>query len=180
MDHFARLLAAQGAVVYFVHYFDRTGTIFAGDRSIDANSLAWTETARDAVDFAAAHPRTRKDTIGLFGYSLGAFLAVAEASRDPRVVAVVEISGGIFKGFAPRMRRVPPMLILHGRMDQRVPVARAFELEKKATRLGSTPAIKIYEGEGHVLSPDAANDATRRALAFFAKHWKSAPDAMRL
>jgi carboxymethylenebutenolidase len=169
---FSRQLAAQGHVAFLVHYFHRTGTLIAGDRAIAELPPVWIETVRHAVDFAAAHPKVNSGAIGIFGFSLGAYLAVAESSLDPRVDAIVEVAGGIFEGFEPRMRRVPQMLILHGRADERVPVARAYELQKAARRLGVTPRLKIYEGEGHRLSQAASQDAAQRALAFFHEHLK--------
>lgn len=170
LERFSRKLAEQGAVTFLVRYFDRTGTIFANNKAIDRYSRVWTATVKEAVDFAASHPRVERARIGIFGYSLGAFVGVAEASRDARVVAVVEVAGGIFKGFANEMRRVPTIAILHGAADQRVPVARAFELERKAREFGVKPEVKIYAGEGHRLSGAAAEDASRRALLFFQKH----------
>ena len=167
---FSRTLAEQGKVAFLVRYFDRTGTIFAGDRAIDEHTGVWMETVQDAVNFAAGHPRVRADRIGMFGFSLGAYLSVAIGTRDPRVDAVAEIAGGIFEGSAGGMRRFPPMLILHGRADQRVPVQRAFELRQAARRLGAKPELRIYDGEGHRLSPAASADASRRALAFLDRH----------
>ena len=170
---FSRQLAARGHVAFLVHYFHRTGTLIAGDRAIAELPPVWIETVRHAVDFASAHPKVNRESIGIFGFSLGAYLAVAESSLDPRVDAVVEVAGGIFEGFEPRMRRVPAMLILHGRADERVPVVRAFELQKAARPLGATPQVKIYDGEGHRLSKAAAQDAAQRALSFFHEHLTS-------
>lgn len=170
LERFSRRLAEQGEVAFLVRYFDRTGTIFANDKAIDRYSRVWTETIKDAVDFAASHPRVERSRIGIFGYSLGAFVGIAEASRDRRIVAVVEVAGGIFRGFANQMQRLPALAILHGAADQRVPVARADELERKARQLGVKPEVKIYAGEGHRLSRVAAEDASRRALLFFKKH----------
>ncbi|HEX8310302.1 MAG TPA: prolyl oligopeptidase family serine peptidase [Chthoniobacteraceae bacterium] len=172
---FSRALAEQGKIAFLVRYFDRTGTIFAGDKAIDEHTRVWTETVQDAVEFVAQHPRTRPDRIGMFGFSLGAYLSVAVGTRDPRIDAVAEIAGGIFEGSAGGMRRFPPMLILHGRADQRVPVQRAFELQQAARRFRATPELRIYEGEGHRLSPAASADASGRALAFLDRHLGGSP-----
>ncbi|HEX8295467.1 MAG TPA: dienelactone hydrolase family protein, partial [Chthoniobacteraceae bacterium] len=167
LEKFAGQLAARGKVAFVVRYFDRTGTTYAGSGAIDRHAGVWGETVKHAVDFAAAHPRVRAESLGIFGFSLGAFLAVAESSVDPRVDAVVEVSGGIFAGFAPRMRRLPPLLILHGDADRIVPVQRAYELEKRARQLGVRPQMKIYPGANHRLAGAPMNDARARALAFF-------------
>jgi dipeptidyl aminopeptidase/acylaminoacyl peptidase len=166
---FSKQLAGQGAVVFFVRYFDRTRTLVAGDRQIDELSPVWRDTINDAIDFAAAHPRVDPERIGIFGYSLGAYLAVAAASQDSRVDAVAEVAGGIFEGFAPAMNRMPPLLILHGSNDQRVKISRAKELAAVAKRLDASVQMKIYPGEGHRLSPAAMEDAAARSVAFFRK-----------
>lgn len=166
LREFSRQLAQRGKVAFFVRYFDRTGTTIASEREIDELSAVWLETVRDAVSFASRHPRVRADRIGLFGYSLGAYLAVAESSLDPRVDAVAEIAGGVFENFEPRMRRLPPILIVHGGQDERVPLSEAYEIRRNARRFGAPFEFQIYDGEGHLLSREAMTDAGRRALDF--------------
>ena len=171
LERFSKVLAEQGTAVFLVHYFNRTGTLFVtGDDKIVRLSPVWTDTVRDGVDFALEHPRVRKGSIGLFGYSLGAYLAIAESSRNPRVGVVVELSGGIFDRLRGKIARLPPLLILHGRQDERVLVRNALELEQTARRLGGRPQVHIYENEGHRLSHAALADATQRSLNFFARH----------
>lgn len=170
---FSRALAAQGQVAFLVRYFDRTGTVIASGRDIDRFTAAWLATVRDAVDFAAAHPRVRANSIGLFGYSLGAYLAVAEASLDPRIDAVVEVAGGVLAGFEGRMRRLPPTLILHGTADERVLLSEAYEVQSAGRRFGSVVELKLFPGEGHRLSRSASEDASRRALRFLDQHLRA-------
>lgn len=170
LERFARALAEQGKVALFVRYFDRTRTTFANDRDIELYTPAWMQTVHDAVDFAAAHPRVRTNRIGLFGYSLGAYLALTEAAIDPRIDAVVEVAGGTFSRYEKRLRRLPPTLILHGSADERVKVSEAYRMQKLARRFGAKTEMKIYPGEGHLLSPAAMQDAKARGLAFFARH----------
>jgi dienelactone hydrolase len=172
LESFSRSLVAQGNVAFLVHYFDGTGTRFADDAAIERFTPTWMATIRDAVDFAASHPRVRSDSVGLFGYSLGAYLAVTESSLDSRIDAVAEVSGGIFGRYKSRVRRLPPVLILHGSHDQRVAVSEAYEVQRTARRFRSRSTLKIYPGEGHRLSPAATVDASRRALAFLDLHLK--------
>ncbi len=168
LEQFSRALAERGMVAFLVRYFDRTGTIFAGDKTIAANLHVWEDSVTDALDFAAAHPRVRRDSIGIFGFSLGAFLAVSVASRDARVDAVAELAGGMFDYLGGRLRRVPPMLIQHGTADRRVNVRYAYALEREARRLGARPVVRLYPGEGHVLSRAALAEASGRAIDFLA------------
>jgi len=166
LEQFSQSLAEHGMVAFLVRYFDRTGTIFAGDKGIEKNLHVWEDAVIDALDFAAAHPRVRRESIGLFGYSLGAFLAVSVASRDARVDAVAELAGGMFDYLGGRLRRVPPTLIQHGTADQRVNIRYARAFEREARRLGARPVVHYYPGEGHVLSKTAIAEASTRAITF--------------
>jgi dienelactone hydrolase len=170
LESFAMHLASRGFGAFLIDYFDRTGTTYASDSVIFAQWPVWAETIRDAVDFVSRHDRVRPDSIGMFGYSLGAFLAVAESTGDPRVRAVVEFAGGVFPGVAEGASRFPPMLILHGQADRRVPVACARHIQDLASRFVVEPEVQVYDGEGHDLSARATADATKRALDFFEAH----------
>ncbi len=163
----SRELASQGKMAMLVHYFDRTGTAWSGDKAIHQHWRTWAKTVRDSVDFASTYPDVRADAIGIFGFSLGAYLAVSVAADDARIQAVAELSGGLFDEQKPGLKRLPPLLILHGLEDKRVPASRAYELKEIAIRLGTKPEMKTYEGEGHVLSAEAIQDASQRTLAFF-------------
>ncbi len=165
-----RKLAAQGKMAMLVHYYNRTGTYYSGDKTITKLWPNWAATVQDAINYAAADPRVRADSIGIFGYSLGAFLAVAAASEDSRVSAVVEVSGGIFDALHSKLKHVPPTLILHGRADERVSVSYATGLEQVARKHGQPATMKLYDGEGHVLKKEAMSDAMERTLKFFAAH----------
>ncbi|WP_395738504.1 alpha/beta hydrolase family protein [Prosthecobacter sp.] len=170
MVAFAQQLAQRGMAAYLIHYFDRTGTLIAGDKSIAADSKVWQATVKDGIDFIAQQPEVNPRAIGLYGYSLGAFLNVGAATTDARIVAAAELSGGLFDWLKGHTQRFPPMLILHGSNDQRVPIKFAEELQREARRLHARPAVHIYPGEGHSLSKPAAADATARALNFLQLH----------
>lgn len=167
---FARQLAERGMAAYLIHYFDRTGTLIAGDKSIAANTDVWLATVKDGVDFISRQPQVRPGPMGAFGYSLGAFLTVGAATTDARIGAAAELSGGQIerlKGHAPLF---PPLLILHGSNDTRVPVLRASELQQEAQRFQTQPTVHLYPGEGHALSAPASADAATRALNFLQQH----------
>ncbi|MDB6120270.1 MAG: dienelactone hydrolase [Verrucomicrobiaceae bacterium] len=171
MNDFSRKLASRGMAAYQVHYLNRTGSIVeTGDRVITKLWPEWNEAVRDGVDFVCTQPGVKKGAVGFYGYSLGAFLSVSESFDDKRVRAVVELSGGVFDKMIGKAKRFPPMLVLHGSEDKRVSVEQVAKLKREARRLGTTPKVKIYEGEGHALSKTAAADATERALKFLSQH----------
>jgi carboxymethylenebutenolidase len=171
MSEPAGQLAARGFTVFVVHYFDRTGTLTATDkRTIFGNFPAWGKTVWDAVGHVAEHPRVDAERIGLLGFSLGGYLALSVASVDSRVKAVVEFFGGLPREMKLFMRRLCPVLILHGAEDQTVPVGEAYELEKELQRRGIPYEMKIYEGTGHGFSGEVWRDASARTLSFLEKH----------
>ena len=164
----ARALAQNGFETFVVHYFERTGNLFARDTAIQKNFDNWRATVNNAVDFLHARPEITG--IGLFGYSLGGFLSLAQAAQDSRVGAVVELAGAIPKDHVALVKRLPPVLILHGEKDRRIPVESAYVLEKVAQRLGIPYEMNIYQNEGHVLSTASQRDAAGRAIRFFQAH----------
>jgi dipeptidyl aminopeptidase/acylaminoacyl peptidase len=166
----AAAVAANGYATFIVEYFDRTDTTYASDRVIQKSFDSWLETIADATTVIAERADIDRDRIGTFGYSLGGYLAVAHAARDSRVRATVELAGGIDSSYSRQVRRLPPLLIVHGEQDQRVPFDRGVELEKVARRLGSPVETLFFPNERHILSPAAAFQALARALTFFETH----------
>jgi len=181
---------ASGGKRSLVHYFDSTvptlaentpptrngsaslriGTKYASDADIRRNFATWLQTLDDATAHVSDRPGVDSRRIGFFGYSLGGYLAVARAADDPRIGAVVELAGGIDPGYASKVRRLPPLLILHGTRDQRVAPTEAEALEQLARRIGATSEKKLFDGEGHILSGGAFVDVFARGTAFFRKH----------
>jgi dienelactone hydrolase len=174
IHRFARVLAEHGLTACAVHYFNRTGTVFARDAAIQKHFDAWLDTVNDAVDFLARRPEVNPHAIGCFGYSLGGYLALAQGARDARIGAVVELAGGIDNKHAHLVSRLPPVLILHGSGDGRVSVELAYQLEKIAQRVGAPWAMHVYQNEGHVLSSASQADAAGRAVTFLREHLLSA------
>jgi carboxymethylenebutenolidase len=165
---FARALAQNGFESYVIHYFERTGNFFARDVAIHRNFATWLATINDAVDFVAARAEVKR--IGLFGYSLGGYLSLAQAAHDQRIGTVVELAGAIDKEHAGLVKHLPPILILHGDQDRRVAVQNAYALEKILQQLRVAYEMKIYRGEGHVLATASQRDAASRAVRFFQQH----------
>lgn len=170
----AENFAAQGFTVHLVHYFDRTGEHYADDATIKRSSNAWIQTVDDAVKFIRGkHPRA---LIGIFGYSLGGYLAAAETVSHKDVRAAVILSGGLDENSARAIRNPAPMLILHGEADSRVPVKEARQLESALKGAGAAPDLHIYPGEGHVFTLATYADVVRRGAEFFHRHLRrSAP-----
>lgn len=168
-DQPSRLMAGQGYSVFVAHYFNRTGTLRADQETTLKHFPDWMRTIGDVITFAAGSAAVDADRVGLLGFSLGAYLALAVASVDPRVKAVVDFFGGMpeeLRGF----QRMPPVLILHGEEDRMVPVSEAIALQQLLERAGTPYEMKIYPGAGHGFNGLQLMDAGWRAVQFLNKY----------
>jgi len=171
MERYASALAAQGFAVYLLHYFDRTGTESADKPAIMRNFPLWMKTLWDAISFVETQPQVDRERIALMGFSLGAYLSLANSAIDPRVQVVVEFFGGMPKEMHLFMRRLCPVLILHGEADQTIPVEEAYELQKLLEKKGIPYEIKIYPGTGHGFEDETIwRDAGLRSMEFLQKY----------
>jgi carboxymethylenebutenolidase len=123
-------------------------------------------------------PRVDAKRIGLVGFSLGAYLALAAATdKESPVAAVVEFFGGLPPNVRRDVKKMPPILIIHGDEDQTVPVAEAHQLRDLLQARKTTLEVQIYPGVGHVFTGSdgkfqwlAALDAKGRTIRFLDKH----------
>lgn len=174
MRRVARRLAEDGNAVYVVHYFNRTGTTFGLDSNMQKHFATWLTTVRACIQFVQ-RDRGDQRAVGIYGYSLGAFLALAAASDNPAVGAVVEHAGGIWNGESKRIGRMPPVLVLHGQRDKRVPFPKYSEPLVAALRQRRAHLkTRFFPSEGHVFSQQAMTEVREAAATFFranlAKH----------
>ena len=171
MERYASKLAAEGFAVYLLHYFDRTGVAPSDLQMMKLNFPLWMKTLWDGITFVEAEPQVDRNRIALLGFSLGAYLSLANSAIDPRVKAVVEFFGGMPKEMQLFMRRLCPVLILHGEDDATVPVDEAYQLQKLLEKKRIDYEIKIYSGAGHGFADQEIwQDAGLRSLAFLRKH----------
>lgn len=171
MERYAALLAAQGFAVYILRYFDRTGTVSADKPTIMRSFPLWMKTLWDAISFVETQPLVDSARIALLGFSLGAYLSLATSAIDPRVKVVVEFYGGMPKEMNLFMRRLCPVLILHGEQDATIPVEEAYNLKKLLEKKGIPYEIKIYPEAGHGFQDQTIwQDAGERSLQFLQKY----------
>ena len=170
MSEPAGMLACQGFAVYILHYFDRTATSFADKQIIFSKFLLWMKTLWDAISFVETEPSVDPQRIALLGFSLGAYLSLSAAAIDKRIKAVVDFFGGLPKEMKLFMRRLCPVLILHGEADSTVPVKEAYHLQQVLEKKGIPYEMQIYPGAGHGFSGEIWHDARLRTLAFLRKY----------
>lgn len=168
MKRVARALAEAGDTVYLLHYYNRTGTIVALDSTMRRHFNDWLATLRDGIGWV--HEREEKKPVGIYGYSLGGFLAIAAASNNPLVGAVAEQAGGIWGGDPKRIGEMPPVLMLHGLEDKRVPFEKfAKPLLQVLRKRGGHVESEFVPGEGHVFSEAAMSKVRPTVAKFFAR-----------
>ncbi len=165
----AGVLAERGITAYVVNYFNRTNDWFVlGDAGLIKGFSTWATVVDDAVDWVVA--KNGGQPIGIYGYSLGGFLAFAEADGNGRVGAVVSQSGGIWDKFDEVDGALPPILVVHGAADERVD----FELnmgriQKVVDKHGTALETMYLEGEKHRLSDSAQARANQAVGRFFSQ-----------
>jgi dienelactone hydrolase len=172
MSRVAARLATAGFEVYQVHYFDRTHTLFAREAVLLKLFPTWLRTVGDALAWVHSI-RPDAPQIGIFGYSLGAFAAIEIARRENSIGAVVEQAGGFWHGHpeGPTRQPLPPMLIIHGTADTRVPLEKYAKPLIAYLRAHDDPFTQqFYPGEGHDFSAGANAKVREEAAKFFARH----------
>ena len=173
MRRVARHLAEEGNAVYLLHYFEGTGTLFAFDSSMQRNFRTWLQTVDDSIR-AIQEIRGDSSPIGIYGYSLGGFLALSAASDNSRVGAVVEHAGGVWNGKVEGIGKMPAVLMMHGERDARVPFAQyAKPLVPVLQRRAAAVEMKFFPGEGHVFTATAMLNVRAAAARVFREHLRS-------
>lgn len=172
VGNYAQQLADFGYVVFFVHYFDATGTTYASYSQICAHFASWTAVIADAISTAERHSKVDSRRIGLLGVSLGGYLSLSVASKDSRVSAVVSLMGGMPAEVIRETRSMPPTLLLHGEADPVVPVSESRAVQDLLKKIGAEHELKIYPGQGHSFRGIAQIDALTRTLRFLNRHLK--------
>jgi dienelactone hydrolase len=169
-EYYADMLAGEGFAVYLLHYFDRSGLPSVDKPAIVRKFPLWMKTLWDATSFVEMQPQVDRQRIGLLGFSLGAYLSLANSAIDSRIKTVVEFFGGMPKEMNLFMRRLCPVLILHGEADATVPVEEAYKLQKLLEKKRTPYEMKIYAGAGHGFEAEIWRDAGPRSLQFLKKY----------
>ncbi len=163
LRYFAGSLAKDGFAGCLLHFFDRSSIKRASSKQMGMYFSDWLSTISDCINHLKVENPERK--FALLGHSLGAQLALIEASRNKNVNAVVELSGSLVFGL-PASAKLPPVLILHGDKDKIVPIQKEKLLEQKLKSMHSYYEKKIYPGQKHSFDLDPALDAIERSSDF--------------
>ena len=197
----AERYAQKGYVMLIVHYLDSTDTskekladiqkrfrhFFDPAKqknpdqlkSMDKHFADWTKTVKQTVSYASKLPTVDPKRIGLAGFSLGAALALmATNEMNGQVAAVAELFGGLPRDKCKRLKRLPPMLMIHGDIDERVPPRMAYLLESTLKAKKCSVEFIMYQRVDHCWWGATFLDllaARSRIDAFFKKHLQDVP-----
>jgi carboxymethylenebutenolidase len=145
------------------------------------------------IGFLQSQADVLPDRIGVTGFCMGGRITFLTACRNPAVKAAVPFYGG---GIASVMNpsdsaaKAPleyaadlraPMLLFFGENDPFIPLEEVRRIEQRLKELGKQAEVVVYPGAPHGFfcderdsyRPEAAQDAWRRMLDFFAKHLRN-------
>jgi dienelactone hydrolase len=161
-DAHALQLASRGYRVILPAYFDAARP---DSRRPAVTSRAWVRAALDAAAAVASEPGVNPDRVALWGYSRGGGVAVrAGFGEGVRIAAVIGVAtGGEVEDVG---RRDVPVLLLHARRDEAVPVSRTRDLARSLTDAGQQVEIGLLDFDGHRFDLPTWCDAFARTRAF--------------
>jgi len=160
--------AAKGYTVLFLHYFDATGSSMPSRQ----NYVLWAKAVEDLVRECQSTPAWADRKIALMGLSLGASVALAAGSQNARVSAIADWYGSLPDDFLPKLKGMPPLLILHGNRDDVIPIINAQQLVRLCGMEHFACESHFYQDQGHGFMKGALEDADARTLDFFARTMK--------
>jgi len=167
----ASFFARSGYEVLLLHYFD-------ADRSHDPTDRTyhvWAQALEDLVRECGVSASLSGRPIFVAGYSLGASVAPAAGSQGLPVRAIAEWYGSLPDDFFYHFKTMPPLLLLHGALDENIPLSNAQQLVRLCEMARLVCADHIYRDQGHGFSGKVLDDAEKRTLDFFREHSDEVP-----
>ncbi len=175
-DPHAVQMASRGYTVLVPSYFDARPwrTRFNGQ-----DIRAWSEASLNAVRFLATQPGIDPQRVGVWGYSLGGFLATDRAMTDdtPAALAIGVSAGTAIYDNLSQGGRPIPILMLHGRSDPSVSLSSMDQLAANLAVRGATVEKELFDANDHMPTPQAWCQVFQRSRAFMDAHLLPAPEA---
>jgi len=131
---------------------------------------------------AFRHPEVKKDRVGVIGWCMGGMYALALATEEPGLDAVVAYYGAPPTDAAAIAKIQAPVLGNYGAEDKGPSPEQVKAFEAAMKKAGKKIDVKIYDGAPHAFAnpnnpwggyrETAAKDAWARTSAFFAANLK--------
>lgn len=171
-------LNASGIDVFLIHYISDADALTIESAGSARARIAyyakrmpdWIETIRVTMGAIRRLPMYQS-RIGVLGVSLGAMPVTVVSANSAEIDASIIVDGSFPANFQPRVRSLPPLLVIWGSDDRVFPLSAGTKLRDLARSLGGPAELRAYGGEGHAffLEPNNANaaDARQRIVSFF-------------
>ena len=127
---------------------------------------------QDLVHECKGNPKWSSRKIALIGFSLGASVALAAGSQEVPVTAIADWYGSLPDEFFNKLKGMPPLLILHGQLDEVIPIVNAQQLVRLCGMKQFTCESHFYPDQGHGFKGNALDDADKRTIDFFSRMLK--------
>ncbi len=129
----------------------------------------WAETVRNALDFVESSAGIPPGRVAIVGYSLGASVALCAAAVEPNLAGVVDWSGSL-PDRCRDIRRLPPLLMIHGARDSVIPPYNVRQLAMLCELQGFSCETRISPEQHHRFSAGGLARAGHDVEAFFGSY----------
>lgn len=165
----AQALADRGVAAAVVRYYDGLPARTSRKQSIQL--FAQREKILDRVIGSLLRSNlVEGDKIGVFGYSLGGFHAIALAAKDNRIAAAVSLAGGLSGHISQvAVEDAAPLMLIHGTGDRIVPYRRSRITRAVWHKAGQPVTLVSMQSAGHVPYGKTREQAFETAADFIAK-----------
>lgn len=128
---------------------------------------AWRDVGEHAIDWFIARGVERRRT-GMFGYSLGSYVAVDGALGNSKAAAAIGLAGGtdVYTPRAPR-RRIP-VLVIRAENDTHVLPRNTAAWVAFLREHEINVRVEVIEGAGHLFTPPEWDQIHTRSAEFYA------------
>lgn len=128
---------------------------------------AWRDVGRDAIDWLIEQGLPQQRT-GMFGYSLGSYVAVDGALGNSRASAAIGLAGGV-DVYPPRVpRRRVPVLMIRAENDTHVLPQNTAAWIRFLDDHEVSVRERVIAGAGHIFTPAQWLEVFEISAAFFA------------
>ena len=183
----AKRIAAEGYVVLAPDMYYREGSPVATYENLPEairlmSGLTDDGIVRDigaAINYLRSHEAVKADRIGMTGFCMGGRISFLAACKNSGIRASVPFYGGGIGGLLGEADKLScPTLLFFGDEDAFIPNDEVERIQSTLTKLGKPAEVKVYPGAEHGFfcnerssyNPEAAKDAWKRLLGFFARH----------
>ena len=163
---FAIRIARSGYQVYILNYLTQA----VNAETTRPPYRRYVEIVRDAIRTIKVRSSSSHDEgIALIGYSLGASVALAEASGNVSIAAVVSWNGSLPDEYV-LSSSLPATLVIQGEDDKVIPEWNAEQLMALCRVKKFNCRLKLYPNEGHKFTSASVADVEEEILQFVGQY----------